>query len=261
MALVVTLLRSTRLSVFVAEVSRGRTALVSCQNEADFEARMGDIRPDLMLVEFPETGCEETLRVLRTCRNSHGSTPIIVYLPFQFDAIVNALNATRQGIASTVLMTQTDEAFEQTRQALLNCTENDVVNRIIEAGEAFVPQPLQSLVSISVRKASKPVRVTDLAKHCGVDRKTLSNAFRRHRMPHVRDLIMWHRTLRTAYVIGRSSNSLAQIANELRYPSASDLSHVFSRYVGAPPSAFRSPDGFENAIAQYQVFLKDALQK
>lgn len=101
--------------------------------------------------------------------------------------------------------------------------------------------------SLHVRRASSYIRdrlgsrltVSDVARACGVSRRTLEVAFRNELHTSVADFV---RDLRLQAVAQRLSNTqlpIKRIAHDLGYGSASSLSRDFRRATGCPPAEYR----------------------
>ncbi|GEM_PF-2296624 len=189
---------------------------------------------------------------LRRCRRESPTTDMFAFVRIAPQSVRTALAATSEGLLAGAVSDNIAD-LETVLQSRICCDSNreSVAERIAEAGAAHVPPKLQPVVRWCAMRSDKNLRVTHLVQATGTDRKALSNALRKAGMPKAQTLIGWHRSIHAVSRLCGSVQSVARIANDLEFPSQSDLSHLLGKYLRTTPTNARNPASLNDALSAY----------
>ena len=89
------------------------------------------------------------------------------------------------------------------------------------------------------READRGISVEDVARHCGLSRRTLERGFREELQSTVLEQIQKVRVARAKRLLHETELSIAQVAERSGFGNLRQLDRVFRQYEGETPTAYR----------------------
>lgn len=86
------------------------------------------------------------------------------------------------------------------------------------------------------------IHISDVASHLGIDRRYLSQLFRREYQMSPQQFIISHRMERAKFLLKNTSLNIQQVAASVGYNDALGFSRIFHKYTGMSPSCYKVSD-------------------
>jgi LacI family transcriptional regulator len=109
------------------------------------------------------------------------------------------------------------------------------------SSDAFaVPDPrVASALQYIHKNIHRSVRIPEISRHVGVNRRTLEKAFRHHLGGSIHDEIQRARLEQVKRLLAQTDLNMPRVAELAGFPSPQYMANVFGREIGATPSAYR----------------------
>jgi AraC-like DNA-binding protein len=165
-------------------------------------------------------------------------SPIVLYCHVAPAVAELVLLGARLGIHRAAL-----RGYDDISRVLADAVHEHRYSRACDEILAHIPHlddRVLPVMAYSVRHAFDcALSVDDLATAFQVDRKTLHNHLRRGGLPAAAALISWSRLLAAGWLLEDPKQTVANVAQVLRFASASELRGMLSRYVHATATQLR----------------------
>lgn len=229
-------------------------SLWTCNFIAPHEPGCSNKPPDLILVDITWDVRGASDKLARH-RQNHPAVPIVILFALESVLVKFVIASMRNGIANDAILADSENFAETLSVVLERFRRKNVADRIVSASPSSLPSRLKTLLRTIASRTHTRVSVESLASEVSADRRTVNKMFRSNGMLPPSKIIGFNRCLHAVHRLNYDTRPIAQIAEDLRFSSSSDLSHMLKRYFGRSAGGFRENGSFEVALQDYKRYL------
>jgi AraC-like DNA-binding protein len=236
----------------LAGASRGLVRLEYCHNLADAQARLLRGDASMFIARRRDANGAPVDSLVRDLLASFPHFPVIIVSP-SADAVRRDARAFRQ-IGVTRVVREDAAAVRQGLRDVL-ARERFRLRRVAAAARcaSWAPLGARDAIRYAIEHGHTPRSVRDLAMALGVPRKTLDRRLSRVSPLTARQAIGWGRLIATAIQLDPPTATVASVAAELEFTSATALRNLLQRYTGMTPTELRNAGGLSSLLAMLHV--------
>ncbi len=237
----------------LAEAVRGH-ATVWCTDDpvAVAERAAADGGVSATVIAFAPTRHDEALRATEILRSLAPDHPIIGYVDPRTLSSRFILETGRADLTDLVLR-DVDDSRAVLLRVLQNAEQRGSAVRVADRMCEGQERDVRVLVQFICRRLREPLEVPAIAAGLGLNRRTLYHRLNAVGSPGPRELVGWCKVLFVVYQLSSAKVPLTAIATQLDLPSWRTLSYMVRRYLGVGTNTLRTPDAFEQALAQFRT--------
>ena len=240
----------------VIDAADGIARIEFCSRVGDAELRIADDPPAAFLcVPFDADG----YRVHELAAKMRAASPPV---PVVILSLARAARWTHTipGNGSLHVSRLTSSALRAVLRALLS-RERTRLRRMHTAAvcAALMPDAAREALRYAIENGDRRMGVPHLAASIGRPRKSLDRHLAISSPLSAREIIVWGRLMAIAIELDDPGVTVAAIAPELRFTSASSLRNLLQRHTGLTPSELRARGGLREILARFGAVLADRL--
>jgi AraC-like DNA-binding protein len=154
---------------------------------------------------------------------------VVAYGDFSSRPAADVLPLVQAGVTAVVTLNRDDEPAALARVFLCcpsNCWAKPLFDALLLRHGGQVTQLLEQFFDAAMERLSP----TDLARRCGMNRRTLERLLKAHGLPPPAALFTWFRLLHAVRLLQDPARTIETVAFALGFGSGSALSNTFKRY-------------------------------
>lgn len=239
----------------LAKAARGLVRLEFCHSVRDAQTRLLRGDASIFVARRRDSSGAPVDPLVRDVLTSLPDFPILIVSPSS-DAERRDARAFRQ-IGATRVVRDTAADLRQGLRDIL-ARERFRMRRIAAAARcaSWAPTAARDAVRYAIEHGHTPRSVRDLASALGVPRKTLDRRLSRVSPLTARQAIGWGRLIATAIQLDAPTATVASVAADLEFTSATALRNLLQRYTGMTPTELRAAGGLESLLGMLHVTFR-----
>jgi AraC-like DNA-binding protein len=166
--------------------------------------------------------------------------PVIGYCSSRTDDSHEVIALASAGVHE-LLYKQQDDNIAMLAIVLQRAEQACIADVVLRQLDAELPPRIQPFIAYCLANPEHAHAVAPVAAALDVNRKTLFSYCRTAGFPPPSTVIAWCLILTAAGLLATPGVTVAQVAMQLDFPSASALRNMLKRYTGLRPAALRSP--------------------
>lgn len=260
--------RRDLIAIFAQDLAvRGRlraTLASQCQPiffDTLLELRRFLIEPTLrgVLLELRDKSGECAAPVIRQCRDSRPTIPIVLYCyttPWSGEDILAAIAAGTTALAL--------HGFDDPSKILISLLETEglqgAIKSVIARASDSVPAAVRPLFAQMVSAAPRGLSLTELSSQMGIPRRSLARRVARSGVYSPQVLAYWAKMLLAAELLQDRAIPVKDVAAQVGLSTPDTLRALFRRHALPSPARLRRRDGLDCAYYMFQRDMKTDLR-
>jgi AraC-like DNA-binding protein len=216
--------------------SSGASAVIA----EPFDARGGEVWPTIAAI-----------------RDGFPSLPIVAFCAVGPSLSWDIVHMVRAG-AHELLIRDVDDTPHRLRAILARARSTCTATWARSELSPLVPHQVWSPFEYCLQNAFRCVRVDEMARSAGMDRRTLTRQFARAGLPAPSTVAAWTRLVVAGVLLEDGGRPLEEIALELEFPSASALRSMLNRYTRLRPAEVRENGGGRCVLSAFKNVLRSS---
>lgn len=208
----------------------------------------------LVITEPTDSEGRSTVATLAEIRQGFPSLPIMAYCGLTASDAHSLIAMVRAG-ADDVIVHDFDDVGTAARQVIARAAANRVGGQAFAELSPFVPATVRPILAYCLESPIVAMSVDDVAHALGIARRTLVNRLAAAGMPGPAALLTWSRLLVAAHLLEDPARSVDQVAEAVRFRSATALRVTCKRYTGLRPLDLRTRGGHRHLVDLIRIAI------
>jgi AraC-like DNA-binding protein len=230
---------------------QGVAHVLLCDKEVELWRFVERDLTSLVVVSAISANRDVVLRVVRDLREQHCSVPIAVLFDpasSSGDCLLDLFKLGVEHVIARHVLQRRTELQHVLERLRISCAAEYVIARL----PVTMGTEVSALLAAALRRARRPISVTEFAVQLHVNRRTLLKWLDAAGAESPQWLLGWARVLVAARFLEDAGRTVEAIAELLEYPSASSLRTQIRRYTGATASELRTMGPLRTAFAAFE---------